>query len=146
MYNRLKNLIETGNFDLNGMTARLQNLEMRGEIDIDERDMLIEAARRKADPMHGSDLGVRVSDHEARIRRLEALVTQLQGGGAGSGDGETAVTLKPAYDPYKWYYTGDGCSWEGKNYTCVDSPDTHPCTWSPAGNPNRWTLDAQQPE
>lgn len=147
MYNALKKIIESGEFDLSKMEERLKTHDARGAIDPMQHVELLEMARSKADPFNGRDAKSEYLKHEERIQALEKKVAQLMGNGGETEGGESGtVALKAPYDPYKWYYTGDGCSWNGMNYTCKDSPSTHPCTWSPEANPNRWELDAVQPE
>lgn len=147
-YNSFVNLIDAGGYDLAAMKERLHGLADRGDLTLEERDKLIQRAEEKANPIAGKDKEQMLTDHEARIRALEDKIDELmnQSGGE-SEDGESGtVTLKEPYDPYKWYFTGDGCSENGMNYTCKDSPASYPCTWPPSVMPNRWELDEQQPE
>ena len=37
----------------------------------------------------------------------------------------------------KWYYGGDKCVFNGKNYVCT-SPDGVVCVWSPEAYPAYW--------
>lgn len=148
MYNALKRVIESGEFDLGKMEERLKMHDARGMINPAQHAELLELARVKADPFSGRDAKNEYLKHEERIRALEAKLDKLikQVIGEIEGGETDTVEFKAPYDPYKWYYTGDGCWWNGKNYTCKNSPSTHPCTWSPDANPNRWELDAVQPE
>lgn len=148
MFNTMKKMIQSKNFALEDMKERLKNLTAHGDLTPEQRSELERLAMENADALNETNKSKMLADHEARIRALEDRVKQLLGDGGETEDGgeSGAVALKEPYDPHKWYYTGDGCSWNGKNYTCKDSPASHPCTWSPDANPNRWELDAVQPE
>lgn len=146
-YNSFVNLINAGGYKLADLKERLHGLADRGELTLEERDNLIKQAEEKANPIDGMDKEQMLTDHEARIRALEDKIKALMGEGGETEGGESGtVALKEPYDPHRWYFTGDGCSENGKNYTCKDSPASHPCTWAPSVMPNRWELDAVQPE
>lgn len=136
--------IENGGYKLDKMLERIKAAASSGAIDIvHDQPYLERRARENAKVGNEIDIEKTVLDLVARVKALE---DRLAEGGETEGGESGTVTLKEPYDPYKWYYTGDGCSFNGKNYTCKDSPASHPCTWAPNVMPNRWELDAVQPE
>lgn len=146
-FNSFANIINAGGYKLAEMKERIRGLADRGELTLEERDKLLGMAETHADPLNETDKGNMLADHERRIKALEEKIAELMNQSGDTEDGESGVvTLKKPYDPSTWYFTGDGCSENGKNYTCKDSPASHPCTWPPSVLPARWELDEKQPE
>ncbi len=142
MFNSLKNIINNGNFQLDTMKTRLENLAAHGDITPEQKEQLLGMARAHADAANEIDVRKLLLDHEARLRALEARLAE---GGETEG-GETEVTLYPEYVVGTPTNNGDHWSWNGVNYTVANVPEGHVCVWSPEGYPAYWIRDAVQPE
>ena len=125
MYNIIKAAINTGDYKLEGMLARIRTFAAKGLLNADEMTELEGLAREHATVKADTDLFEKVLELERRIRALE------------EGKHETPAEEYPAYVAGKWYHRDDKCSHEGKNYVCV-APDGVVCTWSPAEYPAYW--------
>lgn len=69
------------------------------------------------------------------MQNFETRLTNLENP---EGEEPTEPTEEyPAYVPGKWYYNGDSCSENGKNYTCI-APEGQVCVWSPSQYPAYW--------
>lgn len=141
MYSSLKNIINSGNYQLDTMKTRLENLAAHGDITPEQKDELLTAARAKADAANEIDVRKLLLDHDARLRRLEALLAD--GGETGGDSGE--VTLSPEYVVGTPTNNGDHWSWGGVNYTVANVPEDAVCVWSPEGYPQYWVKDTVQP-
>ena len=142
MFNSLKNIINGGNFQLDTMKTRLENLAAHGDITPEQKEELLNTARSNADAANEIDVRKLLLEHEARLRVLEARLAE---GGETEG-GETEVALYPEYVVGTPTNNGDHWSWGGVNYTVANVPDGHVCVWSPEGYPAYWIRDAVQPE
>ena len=120
-------------FDLAAMLTKIDYHHIRGSLTDVEREELIALARSKAHPMGGVDMMSMLQDHERRIKALEDA--------AHPSDSSTGSGTIPAYQPGKWYYSGDKMTFNGAVYTCV-APTGIVCTWSPEEYPAYWELTA----
>lgn len=143
MFNSLRNIINNGGYQLDSMKTRLENLAAHGDITPEQKDVLLGAARAKADPAQEIDVRKLLLDHENRIRELEARLAE---GGETEGGEADEVTLHPEYVVGTPTYNGDKWSWNGVNYTVANVPEGHVCVWSPEGYPAYWVRDAVQPK
>ena len=127
MYNIIKTVIETGNFELTDIIKKIDTVWFEGKITDEEKAELVEMAQGKANPQHSMDLVAKVADLEKRVKALE---TQKP----------TDEPTEETYEPFvegKWYYNGDKISFDGKNYRCI-APEGTACVWSPSAYPNYW--------
>mgnify|MGYP003296765367 CR=1 FL=1 len=135
MYNIIKTVIETGKFELTDIIRKIDTVWFEGKITDEEKAELVEMAQGKANPQHSLDLIKKVADLEKRVKTLESKNV--------TSDTEDEEVTEETYEPFvegKWYYNGDKCSEDGKNYTCT-APDGTPCVWSPSAYPPYWKLD-----
>ena len=134
MYNNIKTVIESCNFELTDIIRKIDLVWLEGKITDEEKAELVEMAQGKANPQHSMDLVAKVVDLEKRVKILEAQKET-------SSDGEEVT--EETYPPFienKWYYNGDKCSENGSNYTCI-APDGVACVWSPSAYPPYWQLE-----
>lgn len=143
MFNSLKNIINNGGFQLDGMKTRLENLAAHGDITPEQKEELLNDARTKADAANEIDVRKLLIEHENRIRALEARLAE---GGEAEGGETGAVKLYDEYVVGTPTTNGDHWSWGGVNYTVANVPEGHVCVWSPEGYPAYWIKDAVQPE
>lgn len=138
MYEAVKNVIASGNFELVKMLEKIDVLWIQGSLTDDQRLELVELARGKADVRNGIDVYAKLAELDRAVKDNAAAIAALKSGGTESGDSTAETEEYPAYVAGKWYYAGDKCSENGKNYECC-APEGQVCTWSPSGYPDYWT-------
>ena len=133
MYNVVKNVIATKNYELKDMLGKLDTLWVQGSITEEQRTELISLAQNNAKVENSIDILQMLKEMDKRITALEKEKA--------SADGEVTeeTVTYPEYIAGKWYYTGDKISFNGNNYICI-APDGAVCTWSPAEYPAYWEL------
>ena len=126
----IRSAIETGSYDLSSMLETIAYHQAHGEMTLEEMEELTGKARENAQPQYDPS-----TDFEKVLQLLHNLderVTKLENGGS-----EPAQKEYPEYVAGKWYYNGDGVTFEGKKYDCIASKGVV-CTWSPAEYPTYW--------
>ena len=130
IYKILTDVLHSGNFDLGEKLESIQYYQVHGELTLEQMEELVSLAREKAKPQYNPD-----QDFEQVLQMLHNLderVTKLEMDG-----GEPSPADYPEYVAGKWYYNGDGCTFEGKKYDCI-APEGVVCVWSPAEYPAYW--------
>ena len=126
MYDIVKRVIHAGGYKLSKVLDKIDLGWVEGSLTDEQRQELRQLAQD----------GASVSGEVDVIRYLQDLdrrVSAIEQGQAPEADQE-------AYPPFvegKWYYGGDKCSENGKNYTCT-APDGVVCVWSPSTYPAYW--------
>ena len=134
MYNIIKTVITSGNFELTDIIRKIDTVWFEGKISDEEKAELVEMAQGKANPQNSMDLVAKVADLEKRVKFLENQKPS---------DTEGEEVVDETYPPFvdnKWYYNGYKCSEDGKNYTCI-APEGTVCVWSPSAYPSYWKLE-----
>lgn len=126
MYEIIKNVIESGRFELVDILKKIDTIWLQGDISEEQRKELVDLAREKADISQEVDILAKLEDHEQRLRKLE------EGGSEPSDE-------YPEYVVGHWYYKDDKITFNGKKYICI-APDGQVCTWNPNEYPAYWQL------
>lgn len=126
MYDIIKNVIDSGRFELVDILKKIDTIWLQGDITNEQREDLVELAREKADISQEVDILAKLEDHEQRLRKLE------EGGSEPSDE-------YPEYIIGRWYYKDDKITFNGKKYICI-APDGQVCTWNPNEYPAYWQL------
>lgn len=126
MYEIIKNVIDSGRFELVDILKKIDTIWLQGDITNEQRDELVELAREKADISQEVDILAKLEDHEQRLRKLE------EGGSEPSDE-------YPEYIVGHWYYKDDKITFNEKKYICI-APNGQVCTWSPDEYPAYWQL------
>jgi len=132
MYEVVKNVIASKNYELADMLTKIDTLWVQGSINEEERAELIDLARQNAEVQQSIDIIAKLEELDKRVKALEEAKSDVP------AEGGEEVT----YDEYvagKWYYNGDIVMFEGKAYRCI-APDGVVCTWSPADYPAYWEI------
>lgn len=132
MYNVIKNVISTKNYELKDMLNKLDTLWVQGSISDDQRIELIATARKNAVSENSLNILLKIEELDRRVAALEAAGSQT---GGEPSVGET-VTY-PDFKVGKWYRAGDKITFDNVNYICV-APNGQVCTWSPIDFPDYW--------
>ena len=135
MYKIIKDVLETGNFELSDILTKIDTFWLKGSIADAEKTELIEIAQSKAKPENSVDFMKKIEELEQRIKALEENQT--------SSD-ENPTEEYPEFIVGKWYYTGNKITFEGNKYECIASKGTV-CVWSPKDNPTYWNLITDKP-
>ena len=151
MYEIIKNVINTGDYELKDFLEKINIMYIEGEITKEQKDELDNLARKNANPENSYaplqkqidnlylELNTLKSTVEANAQGMSALKEAVEKlGGA---------VIKPEYPPveeypeYKQptgahdaYKVGDKITFEGKKYTCI----LDNCVWSPTEYPSAW--------
>ena len=124
IYKILTDVLHSGNFDLGEKLESIQYYQVHGELTLEQMEELTALAREKAQPQYNPE-----QDFEQVLDRLHALeerVTKLEG---------TEVVEKyPEYEDNRWYFSGEGVTFEGTKYTCIAKKTK----FSPAEKPKDW--------
>lgn len=134
MYNIIKTVITTGNFELTSILKKIDTVWIESKITDEEKLELILLAQDKANPQHSMDLIKKVEELDKEIKAIKALLASNDE----EADGEEPT--EENYEPFvdcKWYYAGDKIAFDGKNYECI-APDGVVCVWSPSAYPTYW--------
>ena len=124
IYKILTDVLHSGNFDLGEKLESIQYYQVHGELTLEQMEELTALAREKAQPQYNPE-----QDFEQVLDRLHALeerVTKLE---------STEVVEKyPEYEDNRWYFSGEGVTFEGTKYTCIAKKTK----FSPAEKPKDW--------
>lgn len=129
MYEIIKNVIQSGRYELTDMLTKIDTLWVQSSLTDDERTELIALAREGADVSQSVDVLEKLADLDKRVATLER---------AGATDPEPGEEY-PEYIPGKWYYKDDKCTYKGSKYICT-APEGVVCVWSPDEYPAYWQL------
>ena len=124
----IESTILFGDYELDKILSSIDLYHIEGSLTDEERRELIDLARENAKTQYKEDdittILLQLHDLDKRVKALEK-------------GGEPAPKEYPEYVVGKWYYNGDGCTFEGKKYDCI-APEGVVCTWSPAEYPTYW--------
>ena len=120
----IRSVIETGSYDLSSMLETIAYHQAHGDMTLEEMEELTGKAREKAQPQYDPENDI--SQLFDRLHALEERVTKLE---------ETEVVEKyPEYEDNRWYFSGEGVTFEGTKYTCIAKKTK----FSPAEKPKDW--------
>lgn len=124
IYKILTDVLHSGNFDLGEKLESIQYYQVHGELTLEQMEELVSLAREKAQPQYDPENDI--SQLLDRVRALEERMTKLEG---------TEVVEKyPEYEDDRWYFSGEGVTFEGTKYTCIAKKTK----FSPAEKPKDW--------
>ncbi|WP_302955140.1 hypothetical protein [Faecalitalea cylindroides] len=112
MYEIIKNVIDSGRFELVDILKKIDTIWLQGDITNEQRDELVELAREKADISQEVDILAKLEDHEQRLRKLE------EGGSEPSDE-------YPEYIVGHWYYKDDKITFNEKNIYVLHRMDRY---------------------
>lgn len=124
----IRSAIETGSYDLSSMLETIAYHQAHGDMTLEEMEELTGKARENAKLQYKegdiTTILLQLHDLDKRVKALEE-------------GGEPAPKEYPEYVVGKWYYNGNGVTFEGKKYDCI-APEGVVCVWSPAEYPTYW--------
>lgn len=119
----IESTILSGDYELDKILSSIDLYHIEGSLTDEERRELIDLARENAKIHYKED---DISQLFDRLRALEERVTKLEG---------TEVVEKyPEYEDDRWYFFGDGVTFDGTKYICIAKKTK----FSPADKPKDW--------
>lgn len=119
----IRSAIETGSYDLSSMLETIAYHQAHGDMTLEEMEELTGKARENAKIQYKEE---DISQLFDRLHALEERVTKLE---------RTEVVEKyPEYEDNRWYFSGEGVTFDGTKYTCIAKKTK----FSPAEKPKDW--------
>lgn len=119
----IESTILSGDYELDKILSSIDLYHIEGSLTDEERRELIDLARENA-KIHYKEEDI--SQLFDRLRALEERVTKLEG---------TEVVEKyPEYEGDRWYFSGEGVTFDGTKYICIAKKTK----FSPAEKPKDW--------
>lgn len=119
----IRSAIETGSYDLSSMLETIAYHQAHGDMTLEEMEELTGKARENAKTQYKEE---DISQLFDRLHALGERVTKLEG---------TEVVEKyPEYEDDRWYFSGEGVTFDGTKYTCIAKKTK----FSPAEKPKDW--------
>lgn len=139
MYTIIKNVIESGNFELKDMLGKIDKAWVQGGFSDAEREELITLARAKVQMDRG------YADQEERFRRIEERLSALEAADKQDAEAPEQADEYPAWKQptgaHDAYYTGAKMTYtDGKRYTCT-APEGYGVTYGPDILPGYWQAE-----
>lgn len=144
MYDVVKNVIESKNYELADMLKKINTLWVQGVknggISDEEKEELTALARQNAEVRQSIDVMRKLEEFDKRLKVAEDAIKEMKGEAPEGGEGESGEVTYPEYVPGNFYYNGDKITVDGKNYKCI-APVGVVCVWSPSEYPAYWEAE-----
>lgn len=125
----IESTILSGDYELDKILSSIDLYHIEGSLTDEERRELIDLARENAKSQYKEEdittIILQLHDLDERVKKLE------------QGGSEPVQKKYEEYKAGKWYYNGNGVTFEGKKYDCI-APEGVVCVWSPAEYPAYW--------
>lgn len=144
VYDALKDVIENTSFKLEDTLDKIYVMYSKNRLSKEEMEELEALAREKANTDNSIDVINKLKEIDAEMQKFDTRITKLENPDGEETEEPTEETY-PAYVQGKWYYNGDNCSENGKNYTCI-APQGQVCVWSPSEYPAYWQEVVEESE
>ena len=119
----IESTILSGDYELDKILSSIDLYHIEGSLTDEERRELIDLARENAKIQYKDD---DISQLFDSLHALEERVTKLEG---------TKVVEKyPEYEDNRWYFSGEGVTFDGTKYICIAKKTK----FSPAEKPKDW--------
>ena len=129
MYESNKNIINNQKYVLEDLLSKIDIIWLQEDLTNEQKDELYQLARNKANTDHSINELDKLKKFDKRLVDLEDRVYKIENDGV-----EPPTTEYPPFEKGKWYYNGNTCSENGKNYICI-GPEGQVCVWSPTHYP-----------
>lgn len=132
----MKNTIKNGGYKLEDYLERIYVMYVETKITKEQKDELDKLARENANVDSSIDILNKLKELDLRVTNLKKNIVKEP------TEEPEEPELYPAFVKGKWYYNGDKCSENGKNYTCI-APSGEVCVWSPSEYPVYWQEEVE---
>lgn len=137
VYEALKDVLLNTSYKLEEELEKIYVLYSKNKLSKEQMEELEALAREKANTDSSIDVINKLKEMDLKMQEFNARITKLENAETEEPEEPTEEITYPAYVPGKWYYRGDNCSENGKNYTCI-APEGQVCVWSPSEYPAYW--------
>lgn len=150
VFEQLKNYINSGLYDLNGILDKINILWVSNRLTDEEAQALVELARNNANPENSYEplqkqidlLFENQKEFSNQLKEIAEKLNTLIGGGEVEPVPEPEPSEEyPEYvnptGAHDAYYKDDKVTYNGKKYICI-APDGVACVWSPDIYPQYW--------
>lgn len=140
MYEVIRDVIRSKDFELKDILNKINTVWVRGELTQEEMTELTELARNNARTENSyASLQEQIDNTNSRIDKLEERIAKLESTGeTGTEDSTESEEEYPEYvqptGAHDAYKTGDKITFNGEKYICkIDG-----CVWDPITYPAAW--------
>ncbi len=132
MYEIIKNVTESGRYELSDMLKKIDTVWVQGSLTDDQRAVLVTLAREHARPENSyAGIQEQIDTLRVEVSELRKLVT-----GGATGEPEEYPPYRQPTGAHDAYHAGDKVTYNGVRYMCrMDG-----CVWSPDVYPDAWEL------
>lgn len=155
MYEVIKSVIDSGDYELTAMLAKIDTMWVKGKLTEEQHAELMQYARDKADPVNSyKPLQKRLDTALTEIDRLKNTVQAFADRAyklehSGEEPEEPTEPEEPEVDEWSEYVqptgahdaynVGDKVTYNGKHYVCVLAA----CVWTPDAYPAGWKTEEE---
>lgn len=135
MYNIIKDVIESKNYELKDILHKINKMYIESAITETEKTELDNLARQNAVAENSyASLQERINNANTRIDKLEEKIAKLEGTEEPTEPEEEYPEFVQPTGAHNAYKIGDKITYKGKKYickldNCVWDPDTYPAGW-----------------
>ena len=141
MYEIIKNVIDSGRYELSDMLTKIDIIWLQGNITDNQKSELAELARKNAIPENSYSIQKQLDSIFVNLAELAATakanmdaITVLQGGTVEEAIQEEWPEYIQPTGAHDAFNTGDRITFNGKHYICrMDG-----CVWDPVTYPAGW--------
>ena len=151
MYEVIKSVIDSGDYELTAMLAKIDTMWIKGKLTEEQHEELMQYARDKADPVNSyKPLQERLDEALTEIDGLKSTVQALADRVYKlENPGEEPEEPTDPEEPEEWpeyvqptgahdaYNIGDKVTYSGQHYVCVMDG----CVWDPTAYPQGWKTE-----
>ena len=146
MYEIIKNVIETGNFELVDILYKINKMYIESAITEEQKTELDELARTNAKAENSyAPLQNQVNDLYEKYDELKQEIAELKGEDTEEPTEPEPVDEYPEYvqptGAHDAYNVGDKITYNGKKYIC----QINGCVWAPDVYPQGWQEVVEEP-
>ena len=135
MYEIVKNVIETGSYELVDMLYKINKMYIEGSITETEKTELDSLARQNAKAENSyASAQEQIDRIYEKLDNLEARLNKLEGVEEPTEATEEYPEFKQPTGAHDAYNTGMGCTFNGEKYICL----INGCVWDPITYPAGW--------
>ena len=134
MYEIIKTVIQSKQYELTDMIKKIDTQWISGKINDEQRAQLIALAQENANVSNSIDFVKKLSELEQRIIDVENMLKNTS-----ENPGDESVEDIEEYVAGRWYRNGDVVKYNGIIYECI-APEGAVCTWNPDEYPAYWKV------
>lgn len=140
MYDVIKNVIESGRFELTDILKKIDTIWLQSDITDEQKTELVALAREKAEPSDSyATLQEQIENAFKEISDLKDRVSTLENGGGTEPEPEPDEypEYKQPTGAHDAYHKDDKITYNGVRYICI-APDGVAVVWNPDVYPAYW--------